>query len=447
MNVSSGISLTSNTSLTTANGSEGDCLTIPQTGEYRLREFVFETVYLLVIAGAMTAALAVMWKAKGSRRILLDKFIVLEFIVTYAFVAVYYGNVVLYWTSSPQNACQNDVIWRLVGWGLIAFSTMRATSITILTLVRFLSVVSPYFFERHLAFSNRSIYVSLLIFCSIGAITGGIFLSPSIVDLRFYNAFCFASLRAEKNRVSATVTLSVSTAIITATFVINLLMLIYTHHMEQRIATVTWDVTMTHAEAGHSHVEGNQLGDRPANNKIMLAANRSKSSGGILHHSTNNPHMLRLGLRIQPANPYQTPRGLSNSDSDIPSSLKSEFKRPMDDFQLLVPTPQRATHQPHASERKSLRVCFAGRCQSVDLGVAQKKTKAYQIHKLSVMTKTKFRLAQERFSASPITKLIVTTSIIHLTFNIPILVSISIGMNFRCVRVCACVLEGVRVLV
>ena len=420
-----GLTPTGNMPLSSVNGSEGECRVIPQIGEYQLGDFVIETVYMVVIICTMTAALAVMWRAKMSRRILLDKFIVLEFIVTYALVTISYSSALRHWATSPQNVCQGDISWRLLAWGLLELSVMRSTSIVVLTLVRFLSVVSPYFFERHLAFNNRSIYASLLCFFAIGTTSGCLYLIPSILDMHFYNGFCLASLRGEKNRAHTVIVLVTAIVVLSAAFVINIMMCLYTRRMDQRLPTVTWDSTLVHSGSGTVDSEENEPDALLSHGKVMLAPRRSKSSGGMLHYSTNNPHTLNLSLSMAPADMYQMPRGLSSSDSDIPSSLKSEFKRPIDDFQLLVPTPQRATRDTHAPRKRSVRVCFAGRCPSVDLGIFQKKRRTCQISKLSAITKMKFHLLEERLSSSPITKLVVTLSIIHLVFNVPILVSVS----------------------
>ena len=428
---------TGNMPLSSVNGSEGECRVIPQIGEYQLGDFVIDTVYMVVIICTMTAALAVMWRAKVSQRILLDKFIVLEFIVTYALVTISYSSALRHWATSPQNVCQSNTSWRLLAWGQLELSVMRSTSIVVLTLVRFLSVVSPYFFERHLAFNNRSIYGSLLCFFGIGTISGCFYLIPSILDMQFYNGFCLASLRVEKNRAHTVIALVTAIVVLTAAFVINIMMWLYTRRMDRRMPTVTWDSTLAysgsatvdstlaHCGSGTVDSEEHELDALLSHDKVMLVPRGSESSGGMLHYSTNNPDTLNLGLSTAPAGMYQMPRGLSSSDSDIPSSQKSEFKRPMDDFQQIVLTPRRATRETHAPRKRSGRVRFADRCRSVDLGICQEKSRTCPIGNLSAITKMKFHLLQERLSSSPITKLVVTLSIIHLVFNVPLLVSIS----------------------
>ena len=411
-------------SFTAISASMEECSTIPRTDDYNVGAFVLDTILMLLVIGSMLIALIVMRKATVSPKVLLDKFILLEIAVTFALAAVYYSHLLRDVITSGRPVCQTNIICRVLAWFLISTALMRGISVAVLTLVRFLSVVAPYFHERYIAFNNRSIYLCLVLFVLVAAISSFAYLDTSRLEMRIYNGLCFTSIRQERSRAHWTTVFAVGTFLVASILVIDLMMLVFSRLLEKRTAMMKWDTTLAQMELADSASEEHELGALIISNEVPRAPHRSKSSGGILRHLTNNPHANGLLLLAPNGGIHRRSRGFSQSDSDIPSSLNSEFKRPMDYFQL-IPPPRPPTHAPRRKASTSIHVRFAGRCRSTDLDYFQNEARIDRgKRRYSAISKAKLKLLQERFSASPITKLVVTTTLIHLVCNIPIMVSI-----------------------
>ena len=515
-----------------------ECLgMITSSGSYTTGDFVFDTLLVFIAVGTATAALVVVLRARAFLRLLVDKFILLEMIISLPLACVFYSHLLRYMLTAEQPRCQDDFGCRTLAWLLISIAGMRGTVVVMITLIRLLSVVSPFFYERHLAFTNRSPLMCLLFFAITIMSFGVVYLNPSLSKMHISSGLCIPALRLRQNYAHWLVVGSFGFIVFAVILIFDVCMLVYSRRLLRNTPTVAWDTTMAEVRSRSVNAENDcrrcavlsdiapntlrrstsednvcyrllvnrSCGDgnsTPVSSDDCLDSlapktpRRSTSEDNLCHRLDDKSLMLvnrsRSDINSMPSVgsddcfDYLAPKTLrrSTSEDNLCHRLDDEshmlLNRSRSDgngmpsvssdgcVDYLAPETQ---HRSMSDD--GLRYCLGDKscellhrslcedvprlnneliselehvddltsnsrvsemidsipthrcCRSVNCGICQKRhIKASRMRRYSAITREKFKLVRERITVSPITKLIMITSTIHVLSNLPFFVSI-----------------------
>lgn len=410
----------------TGNDSLVDPDSIAVFGEYGVVDVVVDIFIVLAILLSTSAALVVLKLSTGAKN-LVEKLIIVQVVLTLLVGLSYASQVLRHLISSPEQG-QSSVYCRLSAGLFYVFGHTAMTNLVILSVTRLISVLRPFEYEKKIAFNSHVLYVVCcldVVFLTTWLLVS--FLAQDQIKLAVYAGVCFVSFRRMDQLPLLMFTTVFFLLIMAVLLVCNLTLFVVYRRLQAKSPLATWDRVV--------NTSLNSLSKEPTVSQGLPLVPKKAPRRSVSYYGRASTSLeptgfeWNLGRKFRPSldESQMHSNTLSSwcSDSDLPSSLQTAGKVPMEEIVPFRDDEPLVARREEPVKSKKIHVCFMRRCVSVELpapeDARQKAVRQRQVKR--AICKTKLRILQERFSTSPFTKAVLAISFVHCVSLVPTIVS------------------------